>query len=298
MGSNPVQKRLIIEGLRGVVESMLGSKAFSWRLFLYAIGILLATSWLPDGTIVVIKLLLKLIYALCNVGSRTFCGVLKPIWAEQKTDLLLKFLLPTAGLLWVFVTIRRSFARQNIAVDKQPSEQVKHLGIFLSKMKEHDIKKIIESPEWVKDENSNLSWEMPYLAIDYHQELRDVFVITSSDSKKGTQIIPGTTHLFPAFREFVQRAFPGRQINVVEFSPGGIDFEDVEKVFNRIEDFYKQSGIKPKDVLVDITGGQKTNSIAGGIATLAMGRRFQYISTVTKKVESYDVGYFPGEHEQ
>lgn len=298
MGSNPVQKRFIIEGLRGVVESMLGSKAFSWWLFLYAIGILLATSWLPDGTIVVIKLLLKLIYVLCNVGNGTFCGVLKSIWAEQKTDLLLKFLLPTAGLLWVFVTIRRSFARQRIEVDKQPSEKVKHLVIFLSTMKKEYIERVIESPERIKDENVNFSWEMPYLAIAYHQKLQHLCVITSSDSKKGTQIIPGTTHLFPDFKEFVKKAFPGREIDVVELSPGGVDFEDVEKVFTCIEDFYKQSGIKPKDVLVDITGGQKTNSIAGGIATLAMGRRFQYIGTNDKQVNAYDVGYFPSKHEQ
>lgn len=295
MGSNPVQKRLIIEGLKGVVESMLGSKVFSWRLFFYAVGILLATSWLPDGTITFFKLLLKLILVPCGVENGTFCGVLKTFCVTNTEDLL-KFLVSAAILLWVFVTIRRKIARQNIAVDKQPSEQVKHLVIFLSKMNKQDIEKIIESPERVKDENINLSWEMPYLAVEYHQILRRLFVITSSDSKKGTQIIPGTTHLFPVFKEFVKKAFPGRELKVEELSPGGINFEDVEKVFNVIEEFYKRPGMKPKDVLVDITGGQKTNSIAGGIATLAMGRRFQYISTVTKKVESYDVVYFPGEH--
>lgn len=77
----------------------------------------------------------------------------------------------------------------------------------------------------------------------------------------------------------------------------GVDFKDVKEVFNVIEDFYKRPDIKPKDVLVDITGGQKTNSIAGGIATLAVGRRFQYIGTNDKQVNAYDVGYFPGEHE-
>ena len=70
------------------------------------------------------------------------------------------------------------------------------------------------------------------------------------------------------------------------------------EVFNVIEDFYKKPGIKPKEVLVDITGGKKTNSIAGGIATLAMGRMFQYIGTNDKQVTAYDVGHFPDAHEQ
>ncbi|MFN3533321.1 MAG: hypothetical protein ACK41Q_12550 [Candidatus Brocadia sp.] len=295
MGSNPVQKRFIIEGLKGVVESMLGSKAFSWRLFLYAIGILLATSWLPDGTTAFIKLLWKLIFVPCGVESGTFCGAVNTMWSEQKTDLL-KFLVSTAFLLWVFVTIRRRIARQNIEVVRRPPEQVENLVVFLSDMPKNDIAEVIESPEQIKVGRKN--WEMPYLAIEYHQKLRSLFVITSSDLKKGTETIQGTTHLFPDFKKFVKRAFPGREIDVVELYPGGIDFEDVKEVFNVIEDFYKKPEIKPKEVLVDITGGKKTNSIAGGIATLAMGRRFQYIGTNDKQVNAYDVGYFPGEHAQ
>ncbi len=295
MGRNPVQKRLIIEGLRGVVESMLGSKAFSWRLFLYAIGILLATSWLPDGTTACIKLLWKLIRVPCGVGGENFCGTVNIMWSEQKADLL-KFLVSAAFLLWVFVTINRKIARQNIEVDKQPSEQAQNLVVFLSDMPKKDIAEVFQSPEQIKVGRKN--WEMPYLAIEYHQKLRRLFVITSSDLKKGTETIQGTAHLFPDFKEFVKRAFPDREIDVVELSPGGVDFEDVKEVFNVIEDFYKRPEIKPREVLVDITGGKKTNSIAGGIATLAMGRRFQYIGTNDKQVNAYDVGYFPGEHEQ
>lgn len=293
MGRNPVQKRLIIEGLKGAVESMMGSRVFSWRLFLYAIGILLATSWLPDGTLACMKLFFWKLP--CGMINGTCCSVLKTFWVTNREDLM-KFLGSAAFLLWVFVTVRGKIARQNIVVDKRPSEQVKNLVIFLSDMKKEDIATVIQFPGQIKV--GKKSWEMPYLAIDYHQILQHLFVITSSDSKKGTEIIPGTTHLFSDFKEFVKRAFPVREIDVAELSPGGVDFEDVEKVFICIEDFYNQSGIKSKDVLVDITGGQKTNSIAGGIATLAAGRKFQYIGTNDKQVNAYDVGHFPDTHVQ
>lgn len=218
------------------------------------------------------------------------------LWSKQKTDLL-KFLVSALFLFWVVVTIRRRIARQNIEVVRRPPEQVENFVIFLSDMPKKDIAEAIESPEQqIKVGRKN--WEMPYLAIKYHQKLRRLFVITSSDLKKGTETTQGTTHLFPDFKEFVKRAFPGRQIDVLELSPGGINFEDVKEVFNVIEDFYKKPETKPKEVPVDITGGKKTNSIAGGIATLATGRRFQYIGTNGKQVNAYDVGYFPGEHEQ
>lgn len=294
MGRNPVQKRLFIERLRNIAESMLGSKAFSWWQFLCAVGILHAISWMPEGTITFLKLFCKCILVLCRVESGT---ALKIFCATNKEDIL-KFLVSVVILSLVFVTIRRRIAPQNIEVDKRPPAQVENLVVFLSDMPKRDIVEVIQSPELITV--GRKSWEMPYLAIEYHQKLKNLFVITSSDSKKEKETIPGTTHLFSDFKEFVKRAFPDREIDidVVELSPGGVDFEDVKAVFNVIENFYKKSETKPKEVLVDITGGKKTNSIAGGIATLAMGRRFQYIGTNDKQVNAYNVGYFPGEHEQ
>lgn len=80
-----------------------------------------------------------------------------------------------------------------------------------------------------------------------------------------------------------------------EFLKGGIDFQDIKKVFETIENLYDKlgaSGIKNEDIIMDVTGGQVTNSIAGAIATLTLGRKFQYVSTRDKKVLSYDIGYF------
>lgn len=87
-------------------------------------------------------------------------------------------------------------------------------------------------------------------------------------------------------------------LEVIELKSGGIDFEDVEEVFNAIKEFYKnvkQKDFKEEHIIVDITGGQKTNSVAGAIATLARNRKFQYVSTRDKRVLSYDVGYFEEE---
>lgn len=73
---------------------------------------------------------------------------------------------------------------------------------------------------------------------------------------------------------------------MIELIKGGIDFENIEEVFEAIEKFYsevKEKGIAEKEVIVDITRCQKTNSLAASIATFALGRRFQYVSTRDKK---------------
>jgi len=126
--------------------------------------------------------------------------------------------------------------------------------------------------------------------LEYHLEkpMERLYVITSSGEK-------GTTKQFSDFKAFIKKAFPGNTFKVEEIKEGGINFEDIEGVFKVIEGFYRTAGqkrIREDDIIIDITGGQKTNSIAGALATLAIRKKFQYISTGDKEVYSYDVNYF------
>ncbi len=278
MRGNPVQKRIFIEGLKRIAGSMLGSMEYSWRLLGYALLILIATSWFPEGFTGVCKALWK-----CAAGNCFSGAVAVSILADQK-EALWKFGLSCGILTWMYWRLKRQISLYDIEVHSQTPAPVKYLLLFLSPMGPDEISEVMQDPHKIVGKR----WEMPYLAIRHHLSnpgrLERLFVITSSGEK-------GTTGLFPSFQKFVKQVFPGGKFEIEELPRGGIDFEDIEGVFKLIEDFYKR-GFKEGDILVDITGGQKTNSIAGALVTLSTGRRFQYISTKDKQVRAYDVGYF------
>lgn len=71
------------------------------------------------------------------------------------------------------------------------------------------------------------------------------------------------------------------------------DFEDfagfIESV-GRIMEAEVKGGLKETDVIVDVTGGQKTASIAAAMVTLDKRVRFQYVQTTSPyEVYTYDV---------
>lgn len=257
---NPVQKRLRIEGLRKSVESILGSNYFSWWAIFCTVIILIIIAWIPDG----------------------FTSL---IWGNRLKGVIEFGVALCLLIIIVFYVKRNTAAHYIVEVNQAPSKQTRHLVLFLSDMQQKEIEEILQDPTTIT--KGRKKWEMPYLAVQYHRHLESLYVITSDS----------TTKQFPLFRTFIRQAFPERTLSVEELTPGGIDFEDIASVFNGIEDFYHTRGIHKNDVLVDVTGGQKTNSIAGAIATLSVDRKFQYISARTKGVNSYDVGYFPREPE-
>jgi len=126
---------------------------------------------------------------------------------------------------------------------------------------------------------------MPLLAIRHHAErLEQLYVFTSSGES-------GTHHQFQRFHTIVAAAFP--KLKVIELTGEGTDFENMAEVHKELDRLYDQfdhlKSYGADDIMLDITGGQKPNSIAGALATLAEGRRFQYVSTVNKKVLCYDL---------
>jgi len=74
-----------------------------------------------------------------------------------------------------------------------------------------------------------------------------------------------------------------------------VDFENIEEVYTHLKNaFYnlKNSGKAKRDreIIIDVTGGLKIPSIAGAIFTLEKEeRKFQYVSTITKKVMGFDI---------
>ncbi|MFA7241727.1 MAG: hypothetical protein WC091_16570 [Sulfuricellaceae bacterium] len=76
--------------------------------------------------------------------------------------------------------------------------------------------------------------------------------------------------------------------------PEGIDFENIEKMtalFDQLILHAKRDGYRESDIIMDVTGGQKTASIAAAMATLERkDLEFQYVQTGAEhEVLSFDM---------
>jgi len=152
-----------------------------------------------------------------------------------------------------------------------------------------EIKKIPEGKslkekfDIVQNNPSLRSWRMPLEAIKYHQpKLKKIVVITSPESSKQ----------LTAFKELVRKFF-GKEIAKAIEEKQVSSFENIKELFNVLNEVYaelEKEGYRSKDAIIDVTGGQKINSIAGAFMTsFYNNREFQYISTNTFEVKSYDV---------
>lgn len=87
----------------------------------------------------------------------------------------------------------------------------------------------------------------------------------------------------------------------VKLHPHAVDFEDFNGLSRHLREIIreeKEAGrMRDEDIVVDITGGQKTTSIAGAGITLSTKVTFQYVQTRAPfKVHAYDVvQHFPTE---
>ncbi len=265
---NPIQQRLQAETYIKLAETFLGKKNFSrWALF-YACLLFLVAGWLPDG---IAELLLE---KQCRSGSIKLC-------------------VSFAVILYIWFKLRKAIKhRGKIEVIQERPLPKKVLAVFLSplikKLKKEALQERLNNGNLTEKDIEETEWEMPLRAIRHHgQGLKKVYVLTS----------PLTHGLIDIFRSVVKQFYPS--VEVEEVKPGGIEFQDIKVVFEAVEDIYnraKEQGFKESDVIVDVTGGQVTNSIAGAIATLTLGRKFQYVSTKDKNVLAYDIGYFEESH--
>jgi hypothetical protein len=261
---NPLRSRLRIESLKRIAETFLGKKNFSWWAIVFASLTFLVSGWLPDG-----------IAELCS-GK----------WQSG----LSKFGISIVILAYIGHQLKRAVRYEGrIEVLSNPPSPAKVVAIFLSplirKTRPEDIESALENESFSQETLDGTEWEMSIKAIEYHSP--EILYVFSSKGEKGTHSI------VPLFRKAIERLFPSLKVN--EWKEYGIDFEDISEVFDSVEELYakaKSDGYKENDIIVDITGGQKPNSIAGATATLAIGRKFQYVSTIDKRVLSYDIGYF------
>ncbi len=262
-GYNPVQQRIQVEAIKRLVSTIVGNKNFNLWAVVYAILVFTALNWFPDG--------------LASLTGIT--GMWKLIFA-----LLI--------IIFIIFQIKRALQHEIRleVLSEEEHPRVKVMSIFLSFLGEKKFKELenkLRDSTISENDLAGTSWEMPVTGIKYHYpELKTIYVITSAGDGGGSHA------QFQVFREIVSSLFP--HIEIIEFTEKGINFEDVKEVFHTVDELYNKTtqNIKPSEIIVDITGGQKTTSIAGAMATLARGRKFQYVSTIDKKVRSYDLTYF------
>ncbi len=256
-------KRKISERkLKNAFSSTLG-KFLNWQTFLILTALSLAISWIPDGLSAILDQFIpkeELSYIQVGIG----------------------FII----LIILFLTGSYFIRKQlpNLEIISEPPTKRKNLILFLSPSNTDTSQ--INSFEDFK--NVRTPWQMPAIAIKYHlPRLENVFVILSSASKKQ----------FKDFESLIKRLFPDKNLNIIPIGlDKNINFENVEELKDIIEQTYdlikKEYRAKNKEIIIDITGGQKLVSIIGAMQTLIQDREFQYVSTSDYSVKSFDVRYY------
>jgi len=260
-------------------KAVFGGKVITWHIILLFIALMLIAVWLPDS----VTLLLH--YAIPDN--------LMPL-----VKLIISVILFVIVVLYINQAAKQHFPPLEVKTFDNPPSQ-KALVIFLSTLSNPEgmIEKFKESPCPVrkrKDDVSSahdaikrhfkswgigpVSWEMPILAISHHYpELEHLYVITS----------PASDDLYEKFKINIEQIFPDLKGNITPIRK--VDFENVEAVFNAVDSIFTNGKHNVKDILVDITSGQKPSSAAAVIPTLSRDRRFQYVGTNDKVVRAYDV---------
>lgn len=220
--------------------------------------------------------------------------------------------------LLVFLLYRRARGARNdiqarIVVDTEPYP-VHGLILYLSNLRSGQAKRIeeaiaepIDLVEF-RDRVGDLNWRMPVEAIAFHQSrLRHVVAVCSADEPSADDSKPptqGSAAQFQLFERLMDRLMPDHRFMLksaadvageeTQRHPHGIDFEKADVVADVTNDafrYLRQQGLPLSQILIDITGGQKPNAIAGTAIALAEGRRIQYVSRHDYSVKVYDVTY-------
>ncbi|MBI4377976.1 MAG: hypothetical protein HY578_02645 [Nitrospinae bacterium] len=135
------------------------------------------------------------------------------------------------------------------------------------------------------------NWQQVMRGLEPHTNLQRVYLIGSADSKR----IKGSFYFMSQAEALIKQYLPS--VKKVDKVNEPINFEDFEKLVKTIEDIieiFKKEGLKEKDIIIDITGGQKIPSIAGAAVTLRREVTFQYVRTDPvyddiRDVQAYDV---------
>jgi len=121
--------------------------------------------------------------------------------------------------------------------------------------------------------------------VPHMSSLRHIYLI-------GSKGIDGSFKDLNKAKDFIGKYF--ENIKIIKHDRA-VDFENFDMLVKTLEKailLLKKHGLSEKDIVIDVTGGQKTTSIAGAMITINSVVTFQYVQTLPPfKVWGYDVHY-------
>lgn len=231
-------------------------------------------------------------------GSTTSSGSTSiQVWDWVK---LLLFPMYLVGC-WYYARKHSQRVKTNVKEKTDPG-RVNALILFLSPPGTQDttlIESLIQEGGRIADKSLlnqfKGSWRMPLEAIAHHlYRLEKVIVITTE----------GTHKYFETFKTLVLALTTDKPTDHPRLdiqSPQDFDismdhplssesFKELNDAVNAIyNQLQERHNIRHSEIIIDITGGKKTCSVAGAVVSLAKGKRFQYVSTDNYDVREYDV---------
>jgi hypothetical protein len=277
---------LVQEQARRVVQHLLGGGEL--RIMTMVVAMLVGVGWLADS----------LFGWLQNIGD-ILEG--RPVDDWLPLHRVIAVTAFVSGFLYLYQLARAAPARYRPSIESTTEpRKVRGLILYLSNLRADEEERLrAKVPDLVGMKGfralpERLNWRMPLEAIDYHlSRLTDVILICSAGDG-------GSARQAALFKELVARLFPQATVRLAELGElepnylNGISFDDVDRVADATDDAYAyltDKGLSDGEILIDITGGLKTNVIAGTAVALAEGRRVQYVRTETYQVCVYDVTY-------
>ena len=259
-----------------------------------------------------------------NWASEAIYSTAKSVWYKDEvitTSWQAFTIVSFIGLIFLLKSFRNNFfPPRTKRLRKEPLEQRKHLVIFLSDYylghEKGDGIPVWFKPDWQlkndinelerikeKEPRNKWPWEMALRSIDGHLDL--LKTITVICSEKSIKLLPKFVDICQKYTEIKNKRFyclclrnkKNTLLDIdTDLSPNaveGYDFEDFDSLIDAfiilLKEF-KQKKIFDKDVMVDITGGQKPSSVIGAVATFQNQLMFQYVKTNKPyDIVTYDV---------
>ena len=287
-----LRRELVDQEMKRLLSHVLGTT--HWFPVLVGIAFLASLGWFSDS----------LFNTLDALARWAFLGQ-RP---GQEFRVQLVLLIPFLALLgWLLGRARMWRERLRFrVVSERPPRQAKALVLFLSAPKPFERDEVMASYDEISGdladagirEQIEKAWRMPIEALASHQRTVDQLVLVTSPGKYGSHGLLGN------FLELVERLWPDHRLRVRtvgDFLPdlsNGVDFFDLERQVQALDTVIRRlvaEGLRPEDIVIDVTGGTKLSTVAGQSVALAEGRRFQYVFTEGYEVVAYEASYLEDE---
>ncbi len=283
-----LRQELIDQEMKQLLSHVLGTT--QWRTVVVGLAFLVTLGWFADG-----------LYSVVEGLARWLVLANPPGWQ------LRVHLAPTLCflmlLLWILGRARGWRERLRFrVVAERPPRPAKAMILFLSTFRPDLRDATLASYEKVEGaladpevrQQIEQAWRMPIEALANHQDSLIQLVLVTSPGEDGSH------RLLPQFLGLLGRLWPEHGLiiqTVDEFFPEldkGVDFLDLERQVQVVDTMLRtlvEDGLRPEDIIIDVTGGTKLSTVAGQSVALAEGRRFQYVFTTGYEVVAYEASY-------